>query len=824
MPVLAGDRSGRSETRSRNDQAETIKQKGQMSAPVNRATVYSRATCALAIAAAGLAYGQERPSTVSGAADVAAGHSLHGDAFNEGPRQKAYLMHGMHGMHGTGKVRFPVTTDVPLAQRFVEQGIGQLHGFWYFEAERSFRQAAALDPNCAVAYWGMAMANVNNAARAAAFIKEAAKRKQSAGPREQLWIDSLSAFYAEQDDKKRRRAYVRALEKIVWSYPADLEAKAFLALQIWENSHHGLEIPSREAVDALMEQVLAAEPMHPLHHYRIHLWDSPEAERALSSAARSGQSAPSIAHMWHMGGHIFSDLHRYQDAAWQQEASARVDHAQMMRDRVLPDQIHNYAHNNEWLIRNLSHVGRVHDAVELAKNMLELPRHPKYNTLSRGGSSANYGRTRLLETLQRYELWDEIVTLCGTTYLEPTDDLDEQVRRLAALGAAYWNRGDRAHGAEQIDALERLIQQQKTARQQAGDAAEARALKDKLTPDAARNARKEAQDGFAAKLRRIETARKELDLYRALAEGKTAAARASVEELSEMPKELRARLLVQVGEPEKAEKLAREAVHDSPFLVQPLANLVHVLYQTGKKQEAVQELQKLRPLCSYADMDVPAFERLAPVVRAAGLPSDWRLPIVSRTDVGKRPQLSRLGPFRWQPAPAPSWALKAADGSTLSLEKFRGKPVILLFYLGSGCIHCVEQLSLFAPAAPKFAAAGISLVAISTEPVESLKQTLPQPGAAPLPFPLLSDRAMRIFKAYRAFDDFENRPLHGAFLIDGTGLIRWQDISYEPFREADFLLTEAKRLLATPVSSQSAGHTPVGRPTSRTSARVATRR
>ena len=64
-----------------------------------------------------------------------------------------------------------------------------------------------------------------------------------------------------------------------------------------------------------------------------------------------------------MPGHIYSKRKRYHDAAWHQEASARVDHAHMMRDRVLPDQIHNFAHNNEWLCRNLITVGRVHDAV-----------------------------------------------------------------------------------------------------------------------------------------------------------------------------------------------------------------------------------------------------------------------------------------------------------------------------------------------------------------------------------------------------------------------------------------------------------------------------
>jgi hypothetical protein len=84
------------------------------------------------------------------------GHSLHGEVFDEGPRQKAYLM------SNTGKVNFPTSSKVPECQQFINQGVGQLHGFWYFEAERSFRQAAALDPNCAIAYWGMAMSNTNN--------------------------------------------------------------------------------------------------------------------------------------------------------------------------------------------------------------------------------------------------------------------------------------------------------------------------------------------------------------------------------------------------------------------------------------------------------------------------------------------------------------------------------------------------------------------------------------------------------------------------------------------------------------------------------------
>ena len=101
------------------------------------------------------------------AAEPAAGHSTHGEAFNEGPRQQAVLMDGLP------RLKFEITTSKPLAQRFFLQGIAQLHGFWYWEAERSFRQAAAYDPGCAMAYWGMAMANVNNDKRAKAFLVNA---------------------------------------------------------------------------------------------------------------------------------------------------------------------------------------------------------------------------------------------------------------------------------------------------------------------------------------------------------------------------------------------------------------------------------------------------------------------------------------------------------------------------------------------------------------------------------------------------------------------------------------------------------------------------
>jgi hypothetical protein len=94
-------------------------------------------------------------ATEANPAVPAPGHSLHGEVFDDGPRHAAHLIPDQ------GKVHFPVSTKNAEAQKFVDQGVAQLHSFLYFESERSFRQAAKLDPGCGMAYWGMAMSNVN---------------------------------------------------------------------------------------------------------------------------------------------------------------------------------------------------------------------------------------------------------------------------------------------------------------------------------------------------------------------------------------------------------------------------------------------------------------------------------------------------------------------------------------------------------------------------------------------------------------------------------------------------------------------------------------
>ena len=122
--------------------------------------------------------------------------------------------------------------------------------------------------------------------------------------------------------------------------------------------------------------------------------------------------------------------------------------------------------------------------------------------------------------------------------------------------------------------------------------------------------------------------------------------------------------------------------------------------------------------------------------------------------------------------------------------------MIVIFYLGYGCLHCAEQLQAFAPRHKQFTDAGISLVAISSDSVAKLKSSIERYKTnGDFPFQLVSDHQLNVFKRYHAYDDFENLPLHATVLIDGAGKIRWHDSGAEPFMNVTFLLNESKRLL-----------------------------
>lgn len=762
--------------------------------------------------AAKLAGDDEESADGSTRDDIAAGHSFHGEAFNEGPRQAAYLMPGL------GRVDFPVSTTNELAQRFINQGVAQLHGFWYYEAERSFRQAAVLDPDCAMCYWGMAQANVENRSRARDFIAQAVKRSETTTPRETRYIAAYEKFCRDEDaagkkiDKQQRaKTFTRDLEELVEEFPDDVDARAFLALQLWQNERADLPIVSHVAVDSVLQDVFDANPMHPAHHYRIHLWDKHKPQRALESAALCGASLPAIAHMWHMPGHIYSGLHRYQDAVWQQEASARVDHAHMMRDRVLPDQIHNFAHNNEWLIRNLIKIGRVHDALALARNMQTLPRHPKLNTLDRSGS-AKLGRERLLLTLSTYRLWPELIELAETNVVEPTDKKELQTERTRYLGIAYALSGQDAESAASLSTLETdlaisLAENEQLVRSHESPPAPKKQPGDPQAEEEATKQLSKQRDELKKQRQQLEKAIASVRAARSAAAEDWSTALKLWEDSDLSDVLLQAEWLASSGQLEEALKQVDKKIADDPNEVPSAAVKTWLLYQHSGCESAREAFELTRKLACVADLDTPLLARLQPVVTELNVSGDavarsdgaqgsrWTADYEPASDFGERPSLDSLGPFRWHPYLAPEFVVSTPEQTDVRLKHFSGRPTIVIFYLGFGCLHCVEQLHAFAPHTVEFQKAGIQLMAISSEDVESLNTGLASLGSEALQIPLHADPQLAAFKAYRCFDDFEQQPLHGTFLLDAHGRVLWQDIGYEPFMDVDFLLHESQRLL-----------------------------
>ncbi|MFN3244767.1 MAG: peroxiredoxin family protein [Planctomycetota bacterium] len=767
------------------------------------------------------------------------GHSRHGSTFDEGPRSAAYLMPGMGDA-----VHFPVDGISELAQQYFDQGITQQHGFWHFEAERSFRQVARLHPDCAMAYWGMCRANDENAERAAGFIANAVARSKDCSEREQLWIDAWARYYrvdaedrkelqsgdaARRDaavekvvekNKKREKKDLDKLDKkllkdlgtIVFEYPDDVEAKAFLAIQNWLAYRWGGGVPivSHTAVDALLDQVFAAKPLHPAHHYRIHLWDREDARRALDSAAKNGSSAPAIAHQWHMPGHIYAKLNRHAEAAWQQEASGRADHAHMMRDGVMPFLIHNCAHNQEWLARSLGHCGRVEDALQIAKNLVELPRHPEHNQIASGGSAAGYGRKRLIQLCEDHNLWAQALELVQQGYLEQSDDLESEVARLRLLGRACYRLGRKDDGARVVADVGNLLSKARTQRASAIDKAEEDAHERRLKRDKMLAAVADAGKEPTSVVQSVLDLQRELEAERLLADGDAVAALKELEGVR-ISQALRTGIQIAAGKVDDAVKALEKDDQRNPNRMATIAALfrahaARLDAATDDEAKAAAEDQlrgymvrvmELAPL-AYAEQHLG----IGVDVNRHGIPASASASTEGfGKDFGARPELASIGPRVWSPVPNPGFALPAIDGADVELaEAGDGRAKLVVFYLGFGCLHCVEQLHALRPMQKRFADAGIDIVAVGSDTVASTKQAfLDLPAQERMPFPMLCDEQLEAFKRWRCYDDFEAMTLHGTFLVDGTGRVRWQDISYEPFMEVEWLLQESRRLLALPV-------------------------
>ena len=248
---------------------------------------------------------------------------------------------------GLGAHQMAITAQ-PEAQRFFDQGVNLMFGFNHAEAIRSFREAARLDPDCAMCWWGVAMAlgpNINLAMPDDAVIpawlalQNAQTLAPKVSPREQAWITALAARYAQGKTAERTKldeAFAAAMGQVVAAYPDDLDARTFWAeammdTQPWDYWQADAATPKGHAAEivAALEKVIAADPNHPgaLHLYIHAVEASTTPERAEAASDRLLKLMPGAGHVVHMPSHIYYRVGRYEDSAAANEAAALVDEA-----------------------------------------------------------------------------------------------------------------------------------------------------------------------------------------------------------------------------------------------------------------------------------------------------------------------------------------------------------------------------------------------------------------------------------------------------------------------------------------------------------------
>ncbi len=225
---------------------------------------------------------------------------------------------------GSDHIEFPISCVDASSETF-NRGVALLHSFWFADAINTFNQVLAKDPDCDIAYWGIALAhwgnpfagqrNAQQLARGSSTLEQAG---QAGSAREQAYLNAVSALFSDHDpgnQRNRTLAYEEAMANLVADYPDDMEAKIFYALSVNQNASANDQSYSKQLqAAAILEPLFEQHPEHPgLAHYIIHAYDHPPlAERALTAAERYASLAPDAPHALHMPSHTFTRVGRWQ--------------------------------------------------------------------------------------------------------------------------------------------------------------------------------------------------------------------------------------------------------------------------------------------------------------------------------------------------------------------------------------------------------------------------------------------------------------------------------------------------------------------------------
>lgn len=268
----------------------------------------------------------------------------------------AHHQHGAPDLGNIGKAHLG-TSCGEAAQKEVDRGVTLIHSFWYAEAEKAFRRAAAADEQCGMAWWGVAMSNLHpiwappvpDELKTGTDAAEKAKAIGAKTDREKAYIHAIHTFYAgadKLDHRMRMTAYEQAMAAVERGWPKDREAAIFHALALLGIADlKDKTYANQKRAAEILNRVLPEEPEHPgVAHYLIHSFDYPElAELALPAARIYAKLAPGSPHALHMPSHIFTRLGLWDESIASNIASRDKAHAyvtKMMPGAAAFDELH----------------------------------------------------------------------------------------------------------------------------------------------------------------------------------------------------------------------------------------------------------------------------------------------------------------------------------------------------------------------------------------------------------------------------------------------------------------------------------------------------
>lgn len=370
-----------------------------------------------------------------------------------------------------GAHRMAITTSNPQSQVYFDQGLNLLFAFNHAEAIRSFREAARLDPSCAMCWWGIAYAlgpNINmpmpdDALPPALFaLQKARDARHGASEREKAWIEALSARYSADPKAERSdldAAFADAMGRVWAQYPEDVDAGTFYAEAMMDTQPWDYWQPDQvtskgrggEIVKTL-ETVMTKSPNHPgaLHLYLHAIEASSSPERAEAAADRLFPLMPQAGHIVHMPSHIYYRVGRYADAAAANEKAALADESYIAQCRAqgfYPAGY--YGHNIHFLWTASEMEGRYDAALTAANRLVKAVDAP--NMAKQLPPGELYVYTPFLTQL-RFGKYDEVMKAPAPDAALPLAN----AIWLYAQGFAHANTGDLAAARADREALVKL--------------------------------------------------------------------------------------------------------------------------------------------------------------------------------------------------------------------------------------------------------------------------------------------------------------------------------------------------------------------------------